>query len=123
MSDAGQESREWRFYVNDMIEFAEKILSYTEGMDQAAFVADSLRYDATIRNLELIGEAATHVPRSVRDTFPDVPWRAMVGLRNRLIHGYEGIDNDIIWTIIQDAVPKLLPALRNLLNTTNEDAV
>ena len=123
MSDAGQESREWRFYVNDMIEFAEKILSYTEGMDQAAFVADSLRYDATIRNLELIGEAAIHVPRSVRDTFPDVPWRAIVGLRNRLIHGYEGIDNDIIWTIIQDAVPKLLPALRNLLNTTNEDSV
>ena len=121
MSDSAHR-RAWRFYVRDMIGFCERVRSYTAGHDQASFVADSLRYDATIRNLELIGEAATHVPQSVRDKFPDVPWRAIVGLRNRLIHGYEGIDNDIIWTLVQDAVPKLPPALRDLLATTSEES-
>lgn len=54
--------REWRFYLNDMTGFAEKVLAYTDGFDQATFVASSLAYDATLRNLELIGEAATHIP-------------------------------------------------------------
>ena len=121
MSNAEQEEREWRFYIQDMIEFSEKVLSYTEGLDQDEFIADELTYDATLRNLELIGEAATHIPSEVREAYPDIPWRAIVGTRNRLAHSYLIINNNIIWTIIQDAIPKLLPELRNLLNTTNED--
>ena len=66
-SSAGQESREWRFYVTDMIEFGEKIRAYTSEMDQATFVADALTYDATLRNLELIREAATCIPSAIRD--------------------------------------------------------
>ena len=57
MSDASQ--REWRFYLEDMIDFGEKVLAYTDGYDQEGFVASGLNYDATLRNLELIGEAAT----------------------------------------------------------------
>lgn len=64
MSDGFQ--REWRFYLNDMIEFAEKVLTYTKGLDQAEFVENELTYDATLRNLELIGEAATHIPDAVK---------------------------------------------------------
>ena len=123
MSDAGQEKREWRFYIQDMIEFSEKVLSYTEGLDQEAFIADELTYDATLRNVELIGEAASHIPSEVREEHPDIPWRAIVGARNRLAHGYLNVNNNIVWTIIQDAIPNLLPALQNLLNTTNEDSV
>ena len=122
MSNADQRTREWRFYIQDMIEFSEKVLSYTEGMDQDAFVAEGLTYDATLRNLELIGEAATHIPSEVREAYPEIPWRAIVGARNRLAHAYLGIRDDVIWTIIQDAVPKLLPALRKILDTTSEDS-
>ncbi len=88
MSDADRPPREWRFCITDMIEFAEKVLAYTKGMNQDTLVADPLRYDAVLRNLELIGEAATHIPDHVRVAHPDVPWRAIVGLRNRLAHGY-----------------------------------
>ena len=123
MSDAEQGAREWRFYIRDMIEFSEKVLSYTEGLDQDAFIADQLTYDATLRNLELIGEAATHIPSEVREAYQDIPWHALVGTRNRLAHSYLSISNSIIWTIIQDAIPKLLPELRTLLSTTNEDSV
>ena len=122
MSDAEQGAREWRFYIQDMIEFGEKVLCYTEGLDQDAFIADERTCDATLRNLELIGEAATHIPSEVRAAYPGIPWRAIMGTRNRLAHSYLSISNNIIWTIIQDAIPKLLPELRNLLNTMNEDS-
>ena len=57
--------REWRFYIDDMLVCAEKVVSYTKGMDQAGFISRSMNYDATVRNLELIGEAATHIPDDV----------------------------------------------------------
>jgi uncharacterized protein with HEPN domain len=113
--------REWRFYVDDMIDFAEHVLVYSQGLDQAGLVADRLRYDATIRNLELIGEAATHVPDSVREANTDIPWRLIVATRNRLIHGYLGIDNDTLWSIIQTDIPALLPKLQALRDVVRAD--
>jgi uncharacterized protein with HEPN domain len=104
--------REWRFYVDDMIGFAAKVLAYTAGLDQNAFVANALVYDATLRNLELIGEAATHVPDDMRQAHPQVPWRMIIATRNRLIHAHLGIDNDTLWSIVVTDVPALLPTLR-----------
>ena len=131
MSSAGEGSREWRFYVADMIEFADKVRTYTSGMDQASFptksallkatfVDDAVIYDATLRNLELIGEAATHIPIGIRDEHPEVPWRAIIAARNRLAHSYLSVDDDLIWSYIiqEESVPKLLRALRVLLDTT-----
>ena len=123
MSDIDDEERSWRLYIQDMIDFGEKVLSYTDGLDQEAFTAETLVYDATLRNLELIGEAATHIPSEVREVHLEIQWRDIIGTRNRLAHSYLGIDDDVIWDIIQTDVPNLLPALRNLLNTTNEDSV
>lgn len=97
-----------------MIGFAEKVLTFTAGLDQDQFVSDGLTYDATLRNLELIGEAATHIPDSVRAASPEIPWRLIVATRNRLIHGYLGIDNDTLWSIVQGDVPALLPLLWKL---------
>ncbi|MGR2739318.1 HepT-like ribonuclease domain-containing protein [Billgrantia sp. Q4P2] len=106
--------REWRFYINDMIGFAEKVLSYTEGLDQDNFITHDLTYDATLRNLELIGEAATRIPDTVRQRYPKIPWRMIIATRNRLIHAYLGIDDDTVWSIIQDNVPELLEQLREI---------
>lgn len=110
-------TREWRFYLDDMIVFAEKVLSYTDGFDQQCFAASGLNYDATVRNLELIGEAATHIPDEVRQNNPQIPWRMIIATRNRLIHGYLGIDNDTLWSIIQTDIPALLPPLQHLQKT------
>lgn len=109
MSDSAL--REWRFYVDDMIGFAEKVIAYTQGLDQSSFVESGLNYDATVRNLELIGEAAMHIPDSIRGANPQVPWRLIIATRNRLIHGYLGIDNDTLWSIVGSDVPALLPQL------------
>lgn len=110
--------RKWRFYLDDMIGFAEKVISYTEGFDQQGFVVSGLNYDATVRNLKLIGEAATHIPDEIRLNNPHIPWRMVIATRNRLIHGYLGIDDDTLWSIIQTDVPKLLPQLMQLQNTS-----
>ena len=85
MSDASQ--REWRFYLDDMIDFAGKVLAYTDGLDQAGLVASGLTYDATLRNLELIGEAATHIPDEVRAAHPEIPWRMIIAIGHLLLIG------------------------------------
>lgn len=114
MSETGPQ-REWRFYVEDMAACCDKVLAYTQGIDRTGFASDPMRYDATLRNLELIGEAATHVPAEVRAAATDVPWRMVIALRNRLIHGYLGIDDDTVWSIVRDEVTPLRKALIALL--------
>ncbi len=106
--------REWRFYLDDMIACAEKVIVYTDGLDQDRFIASGLNYDATVRNLELIGEAATHIPEEIRAANTQISWRQIIATRNRLIHGYLGIDNDTLWSIIRDDIPKLLSELQKL---------
>ncbi|MCY4056100.1 MAG: DUF86 domain-containing protein [Cyanobacteria bacterium MAG CAR4_bin_6] len=118
MSDAAQGAREWRLYIKDMIQFSEDVLSYTDGLDYSAFIADGLTYDATLRKLQLIGQAATNIPSEVRDAHPSIPWHAIVGTRNRLAHSYIHINDEVIWSIIQNAVPDLVLSLRDLLSTT-----
>jgi uncharacterized protein with HEPN domain len=110
-----QIDREWRFYVEDMIGFCERVQSFTSGVSREDFVAEPMRYDATVRNIELIGEAATHVPASIRQAATNIPWRMMIATRNQLIHGYAGIDDDVLWSIIHSDVPELLASLRVLL--------
>ncbi|GAB4130135.1 MAG: DUF86 domain-containing protein [Roseiflexaceae bacterium] len=117
---SNSEQRQWYFYIDDMINFAERALEYTANINQAIFIADAMRYDATLRNLELIGEAATHIPSSIRDTHMHIPWRLIIATRNRLIHAYLGIDNDTLWSIIQDDLPLLLNQLRALRATLTD---
>ncbi len=84
--------RAWQLYINDMCEFANKVLLYTEGFDQGRFVASGLNYDATLRNLELIGEAANQIPEAIRATMSQIKWRQIFAVRNRVGHGYLGLD-------------------------------
>ena len=103
--------REWHFYLDDMLGFAHRVLAFTAGLDQSQFVSDAMRFDATVRNLELIGEAATHIPEQVRLSSPEIPWRMLVATRNRLIHAYLGIDNDIVWSVVETDIPALISNL------------
>lgn len=81
-------SRDYRLYLDDMRMAAEKVLRYTEGVDLAHFVDDDKTYDAVVRNLEVIGEAAKHVPAEVQVRYPEVTWRSIAGLRDIVAHEY-----------------------------------
>ena len=106
--------RSWGFYIEDMIGFCDHVLKYTSGLSLDDFVDNRLVYDATLRNLELIGEAATHIPDEIREKYSIIPWRMIVATRNQLIHAYLGIDNDTLWSIILEEVPELVIQLREL---------
>jgi uncharacterized protein with HEPN domain len=108
--------RDDRLYLVDMVEFCERVLAYSAGHDQASLLADRMRYDAVLRNLELIGEAATHVPENLRQLAPAIAWRQIVGTRNRLAHAYLGIEPDTLWFIVSGSVPTSLAQLRELLS-------
>ncbi len=120
MSDKGR--RAWRFYVEDMVRFSRRVIEYTQGLTQKAFEENSLVRDATLRNLELIGEAATRIPDKVRLENTEIPWRQIVATRNQLIHGYLGLDEATLWSLVQKEVPNLLPLLLNLLAKNQDDA-
>jgi len=106
--------RAWRFYIDDMIGFAGRVIAYTDGMDRNAFVTSRLTYGATLRNLELISEAARNIPDSNRADYPQITLRLVIAARKRLIHGHLGIDNDTLWSIITEDVPSLLDKLQHL---------
>lgn len=100
--------RDWQLYLNDMEEFARRAISYCAELSQDDFYANRLVQDAVLRNIELIGEAATRIPQDVRDAYPSIAWRQIVAMRNQLIHGYLGIELEIVWDVVQVELPSLL---------------
>ncbi|GAA4407555.1 DUF86 domain-containing protein [Nibrella viscosa] len=98
-------SRDFLFYLEDILAAIVKIQQYTAGVSIKQFEEDSMRQDAIIRNLEIIGEAAKHIPDHVKTAFPNVPWDDMYRLRNIFIHQYFGIDLTIVWRIVSFHLP------------------
>ena len=90
------------------------------GLDYEQFCADSKTTKAVVWNLITIGEAAAYVPETVRQTHLEVPWRQIRGMRNRIVHGYDTVDLEIVWKAVRDELPPLVPALERILEETTE---
>jgi uncharacterized protein with HEPN domain len=110
-------SRSWELFLRDMLEAAQKVIRYTEGRHMATFVADEMAYDATLRNLEILGEAAKNIPGEVRLRHPEVDWRGAAGLRDILAHAYFALDDETLWKIVRADIPRLLDLLRRIEET------
>ena len=121
MSDIDPNTRDWHSYVRDMLTFCDRISMYTAGFDREMFVSDQLTYDAVLRNVGLIGVAASRIPKEVYQAHPEIPWNEIRGLRNRLAHTYEHVDDNIIWSVIQEGIPTLELQLRELLNRIDDN--
>jgi uncharacterized protein with HEPN domain len=104
-------SRSWRLFLEDMRGAGRKVVRNTSGLDLDAFLADELVFDATLRNLEILGEAAKGIPDEVRARHPGVDWRGIAGLRDILAHAYFALDDATLWDIVQNKVPRLLEQL------------
>ena len=101
--------------LGHMLEAAEKAVAFARNRTRADLDSDEQLTLALTRLLEIVGEAATAVTESVRDNNPQLPWRAIIGTRNRLIHGYFDVDKDIIWKIVSHDLSHLVAELRRLL--------
>ena len=109
-------SRDRLMYLQDIAQCCDKVLRFTQGLTRAELVRDEKTYDAVVRNLEIIGEAAKHLPNKLRSQIPEVDWRKAAGLRDMLAHAYFGIDDDILWDVIRNKVPQLARVVNAFLN-------
>ena len=100
--------------LDDIREAIERVERYTAGMSFATFAHDEKTVDAVVRNLEIIGEAARRLPDEFKDRHSEIEWYKVVGLRNRIVHEYFGIDLEIIWQILHQDLPVLQTSIRRI---------
>jgi len=101
--------------VRQMLDHAREAAAMARGRSRADLDTDRKLNLSLTRLVEIIGEAAARVPEDFRSRHPEVPWRATVGLRNRLIHAYDVVDFDILWDVVQQDIPSLIVQLENIL--------
>jgi uncharacterized protein with HEPN domain len=104
-------SRSWELFLRDMLEAARKVIRFTADRQLESFVADEMAYDATLRNLEVLGEAAKCIPEEVRQRHPDVDWRGLAGLRDVLANAYFALDDPTLWKIVRINIPRVIERL------------
>jgi uncharacterized protein with HEPN domain len=102
-------------YLVDILESARLALTYVTGKTREEFLDDPKEQDAVIRRLAIIGEAARRISEQTRAALPDVPWKAMVGMRNIVIHQYDSVDLLLVWDVLQDNLAPLIAALEKLV--------
>jgi len=99
--------RKFIFFIEDLLESADRIEDYIPDQTKETFSEDKKTVDAVIRNLEIIGEACTHIPEDIREHYPETPWKKVVGLRNVIIRHYFRVDVDTIRYVITRQLPEL----------------
>ena len=102
-----------------MLDHAEEAVALSRGKTRGDLDADRLLNLALVRLLEIVGEAANRIPPDARNLYPEIPWYQIIGLRNRLIHGYDSVDYDILWQIVTADFPPLVDSLKRILATTS----
>jgi uncharacterized protein with HEPN domain len=100
-------SRADRDLLGDILEALRRARSYIAGQSYEQFLEDTKTQDAVIRTLEILGEATKRLSPSLRESHPEIPWKSMAGVRDKLIHDYFGVNFDIVWQIVQDQLPAL----------------
>jgi len=106
-------------YIDHIVERAEKILLFIEGMTENDFLQDEKTQSAVIREFEVIGEASKRVSESFKNHHPDIPWKLITGMRDVLIHDYEGVDPYAVWDTIQNDLHPLIDKLK--ISLTSKD--
>ena len=112
--------RDYRLYLDDVLEAISKIERYTEGWSYDQFRKDEKTIDAVITNFTIIGEAAKQIPPKIRKYYPGIPWKEMAGMRDKLVHEYFGIRLDVVWETITVRLPQLKPMIEELMEEFDE---
>jgi uncharacterized protein with HEPN domain len=107
-------------YLADAAEAMRRVVVYTDTLSYRDFETDTKTQDAVIRNLQVLGEAVKRLSSETRRAYPDLPWREMAGLRDKLVHDYFGTHLSIIWAVARQELPELLPRIEALVTRAND---
>ena len=108
--------RDFRVYLEDILEAAAAAREFVTGMDKDDLGRDRRTRDAVVRNLEIVGEAVKRLPQQTKRDHPEVEWKKIAGLRDILVHDYFGIDMDIVWDVVQNKLPVLTEQIQRILD-------
>lgn len=108
-------SRDWRLYLADVVEYADAALRISAGLTREELFGDERTRFAILHALQVVGEASKRVPREVRDRSPGIPWQDIAGFRDWLAHGYWGVRQDVVWSVLSHDLPRLRDAAVTLL--------
>lgn len=108
-------NRELGDYVEDILKAMKSSEEFVEGMNYEEFVRDTKTIYAVTRALEIIGEASKKIPDEIRFRYPEIPWKKMAGMRDKIIHEYFGVRLELIWEVIKKDIPKLKPLIEKVL--------
>ena len=106
--------RDYRLYLKDILDAIAKIENYTKDLSFKEFSKNNLVVDAVVRNFEIVGEASKNIPEELKSQYPDIPWKEMAGMRDKMIHEYFGIDLEIVWKTVKVRLPQLGPLLKDI---------
>jgi uncharacterized protein with HEPN domain len=107
--------RTYTDYIQDVLFSLEEIEDFTKDMDFEAFIKDKKTVNAVIRSLEVMGEAVKMIPDDIKNEYPQIPWKYIAGMRDKLIHEYHGVDLGIVWEVVKKEVPPLKPLFEEIL--------
>ena len=110
-----EKTREYIDYLQDIFESLEKAEEFIQGLEFEEFKKDEKTIFATIRALEVIGEATKRIPNSLKNRYPDVPWQEMAGIRDKLIHDYFGVNIEVVWNTVKQDLPSLRPQIKRII--------
>ncbi len=108
--------RDYRDYLQDMLDASEKVTLFVRGLTLEQFLGDDKSQFAVIRGLEVIGEAAKKIPASFKAKHPQVAWREVAGMRDKLVHDYFGVNAQVVWRTVLEDVPRFAESIRQLLD-------
>ncbi|KAF0182567.1 MAG: hypothetical protein FD164_1130 [Nitrospirae bacterium] len=113
-------NRDVSLYIRDMLRNMRDAGEFIEGMSYDQFANDKKTRNDVLRSLEVIGEAAKNVPDEIRAAYPAVPWKEMTGMRDKVIHFYFGVDNEVVWLVAKERIPSLLPLIDEILHALEQ---
>ena len=109
-------NRNIELYLKDIIENMERAKDFIKEMNYDEFVKDTKTNFAVLRCLEIIGEATKHIPEQIRQKYPEVPWKDIAGMRDKVIHFYFGVKLDRVWLVIKEDIVQIKPMIKKVLD-------
>jgi len=107
-------------YIEDIIEAMANAMEFTKDITYDEFVKDTKTVYAVIRAIEITGEAVKNIPEEVRKKYPDIPWKSIAGMRDKVIHAYFGVKTERLWNVVKRDIPNLKPKFEKILTKLEE---